>query len=116
MPQLQFLDVYQGENRTLALAARDNSNNPVDLTGQAVTWGVSFPPYDPSISQALLTKTGTVTNAPQGLYTVALTPDDTASLTDGNYTHQAFTTAAADGSIAYVTYGTFRVRRHIWPQ
>ena len=114
MANLQLCEVYQGEDRTLALQARDNSNNPTNLTGKTVTWSVSFPPYDPRISQALITKTGTVTSASTGGYTVTVTPGETACLTAGNYTHQAFTTDTT-GAISYVTVGPFRVRRHIWP-
>ena len=115
MPQLSFVDLYQGENRTLALAARDTSNNPVDLTTKAITWEVAFPPYDPTLSQALITKTGTVTSASAGLYTVAIVPTDTSCLTPGNYMFQAFSTDNSTGSVSYVTYGTFRVRPVVMP-
>ena len=114
MPNLQLLEVYQGEDRTFNLAARDNSNNPTSLTGKTISWSISFPPYDPSISQALLTKTGNVTSASGGLYTVTITAGDTACLTAGNYGYQAFTTDTT-GAISYVTVGPFRVRSHIWP-
>lgn len=115
MPSLQWLDVFQGEDRTLALEARDNSNNPTDLTGQTVTWGVGFPPYDPTLAMTIVSKTGVVTDAAGGLYTVTLDPGDTASLQPGNYVHQAFTTDGSTGAISYVTVGTLRVRAQLWP-
>ncbi len=114
MAQLQWLDIWQGENRTLALAARDNSNNPSDLTGKTITWSVSFPPYDPSLALALITKTGTITNAAGGLYTVAITPQDTQFMTGGNYIYQTFTTDGT-GSVSVVTEGTFRLRPVVQP-
>jgi hypothetical protein len=114
VPQEQLLECFAGENRTLSLAARDNSNNPSNLTSKTVTWGVSFPPYAPDWRDAIITKTGTVTDAANGLYTVALTPSDTQCLMEGNYTHQAYTTDGT-GSVSIVTEGTFRLRRTIGP-
>ncbi len=113
MAQLQSVDMYAGENRTLNLAARDSSNTPSNLTGKTITWGVSFPPYSPDFRDAVITKTGTITNASGGLYTVALTPSDTQWLMNGNYTHQAYTTDSG-GAVAVVTEGTFRLRRTVW--
>ncbi len=109
MAQNQLLDMYRGENRTFALAARDNANNPTDLTGKTVTWGLAFPPYSPDWSDAIITKTGTVTDAANGLYTVAILPSDTCYLCEGNYIHQAYTTDNS-GAISVVTQGTFHLR------
>jgi len=114
MAQKQFVDLYQGENRTLNLIARDNSNNPTDLTGKTITWAVAYPPYDPSLRQAVITKTGTITDAVNGLFTVAIIPNDTACLTGGNYEHQAYTLDNA-GSVSVVTEGTFRLRCVVQP-
>ncbi len=114
MSQQQYLDLYKGENRTFNLAARDNANNPSDLTGKTVTWAIAFPPYCPEWTDALVTKTGTVTDAAGGLYTVAITPSDTKCLSDGTYTHQAYTTDNS-GSVSVVTEGTFRLRATVRP-
>lgn len=114
MPQQQFLDMYRGENRTFTLAARDNSNLPSDLTGVTVTWALSFPPYAPEWNEAIITKTGTVTDATGGLYTIAITPSDTRCMAEGNYTHQAYTTDD-DGSVSVVTEGTFHLRATVRP-
>jgi hypothetical protein len=109
LAQEQFLDIWLGENRTLSLQARDNANNPSDLTGKTVTWAVGFPPYEPDWPEPIITKTGTVTDAAGGLYTVAITPTDTKYMAAGNYTHQAYTTDNT-GSVSVVTEGTFRLR------
>ncbi len=114
MAQEQFLDVFRSENRTLTLAARDNSNNPSDLTGKTVTWVLAYPPYDPDCPEGIITKTGTVTDATGGLFTIAIAPTDTRYLSAGNYTHQAYTTDT-NGSISLVTEGTFRLRSVVSP-
>ncbi len=118
MAQEQSIDIWMGENRTLSLAARDNANNPSDLTGKTVTWKVAFPPYEPDWPEPIITKTGTVTDATGGLYTITITPQDTCLLASGNYTHQAYTTDNA-GSVSVVTDGTFRLRPIVraasWP-
>ncbi len=114
MSQIQDIDLYQGENRTLSLAARDSSNLPSNLTGKTISWGVSFPPYAPDWQDSIITKTGTVTDAANGLYTVAILPSDTKCLMEGNYIHQAYTTDNA-GSVSVVTAGTFRLRPIVRP-
>ncbi len=114
MAQQMDAEVFAGDNVTLPLAARDRSNNPVNLTGLTVTWGLAYGPFTPDCRVAILTKTGTVTSASGGLYTVAVLPNDTSGLPDGNYTHQAYTTDTS-GNVATVTFGTFRVRRYISP-
>ncbi len=114
MAQRQLIDIWQSENRVLPLAARDNSNLPSNLTGKTITWSVSFPPYDPALSLALLTKSGTITDAANGLYTIAITPQDTSCMTGGNYLYQTVTTDNT-GSVSVVTEGTFRLREVVRP-
>ncbi len=114
MAQKQWIDIWQGENRVLPLAARDNSNNASNLTGKTLTWVVSFPPYDPDLNLAILTKVGTITDASGGLYTIAITPEDTQCMTAGNYLYQTATTDNT-GSVSIVTEGTFRLREIVRP-
>lgn len=114
MAQDQYLETFAGENRTLSLQARDSANNPVNLTGLTVTWGLAYPPYAPEWYTPLVQKTGTVTSASGGLFTVALLPSDTAAFPSGNYIHQAWTTDSS-GNIAVVTIGTIKVRPTLLP-
>ncbi len=114
MAQEQPLEMFEGENRTFSLAARDYANLPSNLTGKTITWTVGFPPYSPDFTDAIITKTGTVTDAAGGLYTVAVVPGDTNNLMDGNYMHQAFTTDNT-GSVSVVTEGVFHLRRVVRP-
>ena len=109
MAQNQLLEMFRGENRTFSLAARDYANNPSNLTGKTVTWKIAFPPYEPDWPEAIFTKTGTVTDAANGLFTVAVVPADTFYLSEGNYTHQAYTTDTS-GSVSLVTEGLFHIR------
>ncbi len=114
MANIQLVDIFQGENRTFNLQARDNSNNPANLTGKTLTFSVAFPPYDPGLSQAVITKTGTIVSASAGTYTVAITPTDTQFLDSGNYTHQTFTTDGA-GLVSIVNEGIFRLQPIVQP-
>ena len=111
MPNVQHFEVSSGENVTLTLYARDRSNNAVSLTGKTVAWRVGRPPNKPDQRYAEVSKTGTVTSASAGIFTVPLTPSDTEFM-EGDYLHQAFTT---DGSsnVALVTTGRLRIRRDI---
>lgn len=118
MANIQNLDYYNGTSRTLNLAARDESNNRVNLTGLTISWMLGRPPFAPWLVQSVLTKAGTITNAALGLFTVSLAPGDITLCWSGdeggNYIHQAFTTDAS-GHIAVVTAGQFRLRSILQP-
>lgn len=105
---VQHLDVFAGEDATKTVYARDSANLAADLTGKTVTWYVGRSPWRPDNSNAIFTKTGTVTSATTGVFTVPVTPADTQYLS-GDYEHMAKTTDGS-GLIAVVCQGRFRVR------
>lgn len=96
---LQELEVQAGESRTLTLYARDTSNNPQDLTSRTVAWLVGRPPFDPGNRIAVIEKTGTVTNAAGGVYTVTLDPADTLGRS-GKYVHMGLVTES--GALTFI--------------
>ncbi len=100
MSELQYLDIFAGENRTLTLYARDPSNNVQDLTGKSVFWRVGKPPRWPDQKSAIIVKDGVVTDAVNGVFTVSITPSDTWQLA-GNFVHVALT--ITDGEIIFIT-------------
>jgi len=108
---VQHLEVYSGENRTFTLYARDSSNVPVSLTGKTITWYVGVRPNDPANVSAVFTKTGTITVAASGIFTVSVSAADTGSL-EGDYQHQA-TTTDGSGKVAVVCVGRLRIIRDI---
>src|SRR5687768_9019064 len=57
LANLQNLEVFAGEDRTLPLAARNASNAPVNLTGGTVTWYVGRGPRWPYSPYPVITKT-----------------------------------------------------------
>jgi hypothetical protein len=107
---VQHLDVFGGENRTLTLYARDASNLPVDLTGSTISWTVGRRPNDPTNRTGVFTKTGTIVSASDGSFTVPVVPSDTCDLFPGNYQHVAEVTDS-DGNVSVVCLGRFRVRQ-----
>ena len=111
MPNVQHLDVYAGENRTATLYARDSDNAVVNLTSKTVQWVVGRRPRNIDCDAAVITKTGTVTDASGGAFTVAILPGDTQYL-EGDYQHQAETTDGS-GLKAIVTVGRFGVHPRI---
>jgi hypothetical protein len=103
-------EVWGGEDRTLTLHARDSSNAVYDLTGKTVTWLAGFPPNRPYLRWSAISKTGTVTDAANGVFTVALSAADTEDLY-GNYVFQA---SASDGTNSVVvSVGRLKIRKEI---
>lgn len=113
MANLQHLEITAGENRTATLYARDSLNIPATLTGKTVAWYIGHSPWHPDCSTALVTKTGTVTDAAAGIFTVTLSSTDTL-YRSGDYMHLAQTTDGS-GNLAVVCTGRFRVLNTITP-
>jgi hypothetical protein len=111
MPNIQHLDIYRGTNQTVTIAGRDQSNAIATLTSKTVSVYVANRPNDPDVASAVLTKSGTVVSTTAGTFSVAITPDDTASL-EGDYRYQAKTTDGS-GNVAVVAVGRFRIRPDI---
>lgn len=112
MANLQNLEVFAGENRTLSLAARNASNAPVNLTGGTVVWYVGRGPRWPYSPYPLITKTATLTTPASGLFTVALVPGDTECMA-GEYTHEAHATIG--GNTTVVCRGSLVIRATMEP-
>lgn len=102
----QHVDLVAGEDRTLSFEARDYLQNVKDITGATISWRMARQLGCDNV----LEKTGTITDADDGLFTVTLTDDDTTDLS-GDYEHIANVTIA--GVTTAVVYGRFRVRDNI---
>jgi hypothetical protein len=108
---VQHVDLYAGENRTLTLNARDSSNAAVSLAGKTITFRVGQRPAFPWMTNAVFTKTGTATVTASGTYTVPILPADTQYL-GGEFEHQTITTDGS-GVITVVNTGRFKIRKFI---
>jgi hypothetical protein len=108
MPNVTHIDLYAGEDRTITLNGRDASNNAVSLTGKTVTWYVGRPPLHHDDDRAIFTKTGTVTVAASGTFTVPVVAADTTDLA-GDYEHMAKAVTSGTNAVAVIVRGRFRV-------
>ena len=108
MANVQHLEVYAGEDRTLTIYGRDASNAAVNLTGKTIAVYIGRKPNDPSARQAVLTKTGTIVSASAGSFSIPIAASDTANLTTGDWQYTAETTTGA-GAIEVVARGRFRI-------
>jgi hypothetical protein len=106
MANVQSLEMFAGESRTLTFRGRDASNNTLSLSGKTVTLYIGRPPLHPDHPTAIITKTGTVTDAANGVFTVALTADDTENMA-GDYEFMAIATST--GVVTVIARGRFRV-------
>jgi hypothetical protein len=104
---IQHREISRGENRTLALAARDGANAVANLTSKTVTYRVA----ERGCTTPIFSKTGSVVSASAGTFTVAITPTDTADMA-GDYDHQAITTDGS-GNVEVVVAGRLRVTPYI---
>lgn len=106
---VENIDIFQGENVTQTLHARDRNNGVFNLTGCTITWNLGRPPNDPTRNFSSQVYTGTIVSAPLGTYTVAILPADTDNLTPGNYAHQT-QVVDASGNTTIVNQGRLRLR------
>lgn len=96
MPATNPITIYRGEDITLTFTM----DPVVDITG----WDIEFN-VEMSGGQAI-TKTATVTNGPNGVFTVALLTTDT-DLRPGIYQYDAW--RMDDGSSRPLAVGTFTI-------
>lgn len=83
------LTFYIGNKRLLrnTILDRDNPtpNAPLDITGMTVKWALSLQSNGQYLQVPVLTKTATITDAPNGKCEVLLVKADTVDLTPGTY-------------------------------
>jgi len=73
--------MYRGDDRTVQLTVKKTDGTAFDLTGSTVTMYVKRRITDKD-SEAVITKTGTLTDATNGVVEFYLTPSDTEDLTE----------------------------------
>lgn len=108
---VEHVELYAEDDRTLTLHARDSSNAAVSLAGKTLTFRVGKRPNFPWMRGAVFTKTGTPTTTASGIYSVPILGSDTSGLY-GEYQHQT-TTTDGSGNVAVVNTGRFKIRKDI---
>lgn len=94
----QHFRMTAGEDRTLSLVARNRSQAIVVITGATIQFRLAKRVGD----SPLVTKSGTITDAANGAYTVALAAADTEDL-HGEYVYRVYFTIS--GSVSVYTGG-----------
>ena len=81
----QNIELWGTEDKTLTFTVDNgDGSTAVDITGVTITWKAAHHPQ----GTAAVSKTGTITNAANGVFTVTLADTDISSL-DGVYWHEA---------------------------
>ena len=81
----QNFSIQAGDDLDLVVTVRlSDQCSPADLTHATALWVLSEAPG----CRPLVTKTGTITDAPAGIVTVPLVPSDTRNLCAGRYHHE----------------------------
>lgn len=100
-----------GDTKTLVVTVTDANGSPVNLSGCTIAWRASR--SFRKTAQITKTTTGSggvaITDGPNGVFTVALEPEDTEDL-HGDLLHEAQVTDA-QGTISTVLQGTMKVNR-----
>lgn len=108
---VQHFVLTAGEDRTLALTAKDRDAAIFNLTGATITFDLIDAETD---QRCFATKSGTITSATEGTYTVTLTDTDTRDMR-GLYRYIA--KATISGATTAIGKGRIRVEsdgeRHI---
>jgi len=107
----EHFEVFAGEDRTLVLNARDATNAVQNLSGLTIAWKVGRIPQDPDMKTAAFSKTGTISSAAAGTFTVTIAATDTLDY-QGEYLHQGVTTDGS-GNIKVVTQGRLKIRQQL---
>ena len=99
MPAEDNIEIYKGEDVNLSFTM-----NPVeDITGWTIELNVK------QDSTIVLTKSATVTDGPNGQFSVSLVDDDTDNLVERNHLYDVWRTDA--GSETVLAIGNFIVHR-----
>lgn len=93
--------LYAGTDRTLSLVARDDNGDILNLTGGTLAFRLARNPGD----STEVSKTGSITTAASGTFTVALTDGDTTDL-EGDYYYNVL--ASISGTDTMCTEGVIR--------
>jgi hypothetical protein len=93
-----------GDSETLAGTATDSAGAAIDLTGATIAYSLT------DGASTLVSKTGSITVAASGTFSVTLDPADTSGLEAGTYWHSAVVTAAG-GTVTTTLRGRLRIAR-----
>lgn len=98
----QDFRMVSGDDLTLQVTVRETDDTVKDLTGGSVTWNLS---REPGSSDIKVTKTGTLSDPTNGVFTVAVDSTDEIS---GDFYHEAQFTESG-GDIGTVMRGWVRI-------
>lgn len=108
----QNIVIYAGDTANITVTVLDGDNVSgarKNIAGGVIGWVV----FDPDDTGVLLTKTTadaiTITDGPNGLFTIALIPADTEQLMPGVYRHEAEVTDTS-GNVSTAMTGDFIIK------
>lgn len=99
-------EVFAGEDKVIEFQVLDSVDAVVNISGWTLEFEVRLTRYTPT---GVLVKTGTITDAPNGKFQVALASADTSALKAGTYYYGAARTNA--GAYDIVAEGKFVLRK-----
>lgn len=93
-----------GDSETLAGTATDTAGTAIDLSGATIAYSLT------DGASTLVSKTGSITVAASGTFSVTLDPADTSGLEAGTYWHSAVITSSG-GTVTTTLRGRMRIAR-----
>jgi hypothetical protein len=92
-----------GDSKVIEITVTEADGSPTDITAANLLWTAAAQPF----GTPLISKAGTITDGPGGVFDVSLVPSDTASM-NGNFYHSAKITFA-DLSVSTIFLGLMAV-------
>ena len=104
---IRNFEMKAGDTKTLVVTVKDANDSPVNISGASIKWQCARSyGRTPDISKTTDDASITITNGPNGVFTVPLKPSDTENLS-GIFHHEAEMTLAEN--ISTVLSGTMKV-------
>lgn len=106
---IQNFNMVAGDTKTLVVYVKDADGDPVNISGATIKWQAARSHGKASVITKSTSSGITISDGPNGIFSVTLNPSDTESLS-GTYAHEAQVTAS-DSTISTVLQGTMKVNK-----
>ena len=101
-------DFYRGDSKTINMSFKDNTGNPIDLTGATIWFTVKRNPMDLDSNAVIQKEITSHTDATNGLSTISLAPTDTNDLEIRSYNYD-IQLVDSIGKVTTIIVGTFKL-------
>jgi hypothetical protein len=104
--QITDFTMTAGDDKSITVYVTDQTTGAaVDITSATIAWKATKSLRTTAVISKTTSAGITITSGSGGIFTIALTPSNTSSLTPGDYRHEAQITFSGSGLVATVLKG-----------